>query len=55
MIKQASGLFEGTRGHREAILRRGHVEAGRWGQDFEGQWRLVRQPTEKYHLTGLPF
>lgn len=43
MIKRASGLFEGMRGHGEAILRGGHAEAGRWSGTLKVSRCLVRQ------------
>lgn len=52
MIKQASGLFEGTRGHREAILGGGHVETVRQAGALKVSSVWLGKWTEKYCLTG---
>lgn len=55
MIKQVSGLLEGTRGQREAILGGGHAEAVRWGRALKVNGIYLGKWTEKHHLKGPQF
>lgn len=55
MIKEVSGLLEGTRVQGEAILGGGHAEAVRWGRALKVSDICLGKWTEKHHLKGPQF